>query len=203
MRLALLSALSIALLSTTARAEEWQIDPAHSNVSFSIRHMMVSNVKGDFSKVSGTLIWDEKNPSKSSMTAEIDAASITTRDDKRDEHLRSADFFDVANFPKITFKSTRIERTAKGKFKVIGEATIHGITKPMTLEVTGPSQSITNPWGQTVMAASATGKLNRKDFGINWNKALDAGGFVVGEEVNFTIEVELVKQEAKAPKAEK
>lgn len=185
----------------TARAGEWEIDPTHSTAGFTVRHMMVSNVRGEFQKITGKVNVDEKDPTKSTVEVQIDPATINTRDAKRDAHLKSPDFFDVAKYPTITFKSTKIEKAGKGKFKVTGDLTLHGVTKPVTLAVDGPSAPAKNPWGQMVRGVSATGKLNRKDFGLGWNKALETGGVLVGEEVTLQIDGELNAKPEAAPAA--
>lgn len=187
----------------TAIASDWDIDAAHSTAQFSVRHMMVTTVRGQFDKVSGKVTLDEKNPTKSAVDFKIDAASINTREPKRDEHLRSPDFFDVKKFPDITFTSTKIAKAGKDKYKVTGDLTMHGVTKPITLQVSAPATEMKSPFGQTVRGASATGKLNRKDFGLNWNKALEAGGVLVGDEVTVDVDLELVRKDqasAEAPK---
>ncbi len=188
---------------SAALASEWTIDPSHSTAQFSVRHMMMATVRGTFDKLTGTVNLDDKDPTKSTLEVKIDATSINTRDAKRDAHLKSPDFFDVANHPEITFKSTKIAKAGKDKFKVTGDLTMRGVTKPVTLDVTGPSPELKNPWGVPVRAASATGKLKRKDWGLNWNKALEAGGVLVGDEITLQIEAELnPKQTAEAAKAE-
>ena len=176
------------------QASEWNIDTAHTTAQFSVRHLMVSDVKGTFTKVSGTVDLNDKDPTKSSVDVVIDAASIDTREPKRDEHLKSPEFFDVAKHPKITFKSTQIKKAGKDKFKVTGDLTMRGVTKPVVLDVVGPSAPVKNPWGMTVRGLTATGKLNRKEFGLNWNKALEAGGVLVGDEVKLVIDAELVEK---------
>ena len=192
--LASLLATSTLLGSGFARASEWTIDTSHTTAQFSVRHLMVTDVKGTFSKVSGSVNLDDKDPTKSSVEVVIDANSIDTRDAKRDEHLKSPDFFDTAKHPQITFKSTQIKKAGKDKFKVTGDLTMRGVTKPLTLDVVGPSAPIKNPWGMTVRGLTATGKLNRKDFGLNWNKALEAGGVLVGDDVKLIIDAELVEK---------
>jgi len=177
-------------------AATWEIDPAHTSVQFAIRHMMVSNVRGEFSKVSGTAEADEKDLTKSKLQATIDAASIDTRVEKRDEHLKSADFFDVAKYPTITFTSKRIEPAGAGHWRVTGDLTLHGVTKEVTLDVEGPTAEVKDPMGKVRAGAQATTKINRKDFGLTWNKALDAGGVAVGDEVTITIDVEATKRQA-------
>jgi polyisoprenoid-binding protein YceI len=156
--------------------------------------MVVAKVRGDFGKMAGTLTLDEKDVTKSKVEATIDATTINTREPKRDEHLRSADFFDVAKYPTITFKSTKVERAGKDGLKVTGALTMRGVTKQVTLNVTGPTEAIQDPWGNLKRGASAATKLNRQDYGISWSKTLDSGGLVVGNEVAVELEVELVKE---------
>lgn len=179
--------------SALAFADTWNIDGSHSSAQFSVRHLMISNVRGEFGKVSGTLNYDPADPKKATVEASIDVSSITTRDEKRDGHLKSPDFFDVAKFPTITFKSKKVEAAGKGKLKVTGDLTLHGVTKEVKLDVAGPSAAIKDPWGLERGAASATTKINRKDFGLTWNKALETGGLAVGEEVSITLDIEFVK----------
>ncbi|TMA39769.1 MAG: YceI family protein [Deltaproteobacteria bacterium] len=183
-------------LPAVVTAATWDLDPAHSSVQFSVRHLMVSNVRGEFGKLSGTVQGDEADPTHSKIEAEIDAASINTRIEKRDTHLRSADFLDVAKYPKITFVSTKIEPAGAGHFKVSGDLTLHGVTRPVVLDVEGPTPEIKDPWGKTRAGAQATAKIDRKDFGIAWNQTLDAGGVAVGDEVTITIDVEATKRAA-------
>lgn len=172
---------------------KYQLDPSHSTASFTIKHMMIAKVHGGFEKLSGNLVLDSENPANSSVEATIDTASINTREAQRDTHLRSADFFDVEKFPEIKFKSTAIEKKADGLL-VSGDLTIHGVTQKITLDVEGPSAEMKDPWGNTKIGASATAKIKRKDFGLTWNAALEAGGFLVGDDVNITLEVQFVKQ---------
>jgi len=197
--LPLLALSSLFLSPALALAGTWDIDPAHSTVEFSVRHMMVTTVKGQFQKVKGTVELDEKDPSKSTVEVSIETASIDTREAKRDAHLKSPDFFDAAKFPALTFKSTKIEKAGKGKFKITGDLTMHGITKAVVLAVEGPSASIKDPYGRTVRGVMATGKLDRKDWGMTWNKALDSGGFVVSDEVKLDINAELAERGATPP----
>jgi polyisoprenoid-binding protein YceI len=178
---------------TSGRAATWELDPGHTSVQFSVRHLMVSNVRGEFGKISGVVHVDDADISKSTIEATIDVASITTRNEKRDEHLRSPDFFDAAKYPTITFKSTKAEKTSSG-WKVTGDLTMHGVTKPVVLDVEGPTPEMKDPWGNARAGAQATTKVDRQDFGISWNKALDAGGVTVGNEVSVTIDVEAVKK---------
>jgi len=182
-------------------AATYEIDSAHAASQFSVRHMMVSNVRGNFGKTSGTLNFDEKNPTKSSVEATIDVSTISSGDIKRDEHLKSPDFFDAAKFPSITFKSTKVEAAGAGKFKVTGDLSIHGITKPVVLDVDGPTAEVKDPWGNLKRGVVATTTINRKDFGLSWNKALEAGGVAVGEAVSITIDAELNKKVDAPPAA--
>jgi polyisoprenoid-binding protein YceI len=172
----------------------WEIDPAHSTVQFSIRHMMVSNVRGAFTKVAGTVRADERDLTRSTIEATIDASSIDTREAKRDEHLRSPDFLDVAKYPTITFRSTKITKTGEGRYDVAGDLTLHGVTKPVVLAVEGPTQEVKDPRGALRAGATATTKIDRRDFGITWSKTLDGGGVVVGNDIAITIDVEGVKK---------
>lgn len=176
----------------------WQIDPAHSNTQFAVRHMMVSTVRGQFTKLSGTVNWDGKDFSTASVEVVVDAASVDTREPKRDAHLRSADFFDVEKFPTLSFKSTRLEAAGNGRLRMAGDLTIHGVTRPVVFDVTGPTPPITDPGGSQRVGASATTTVNRKDFGLLWNKALDAGGVLVSDEVAITVDLEMFKRGAVA-----
>jgi polyisoprenoid-binding protein YceI len=177
----------------TGTRTTWTFDPVHTEVGFRVRHMMVSNVKGKFTKVTGTILEDDSNPTNTYVEVDIDAASIDTGNEQRDTHLRSADFLDVENFPTITFKTTNLDFEDEENVKVSGELTIRGTTRPITLNATIGGRG-TNPWGQEVAGVSLTGKLNRKDWGLNWNVALETGGVVVGETVTIDIEIEAVKQ---------
>jgi polyisoprenoid-binding protein YceI len=191
------TAFAIAMLVTLpvlAHAETWQIDPAHTNVEFSVRHMMISNVKGQFQKTSGTVDVNGKDPTSAKIDATIDATSINTRVDKRDAHLKSPAFLDVDKFPTITFKSTKVEADGPGKWNVTGDLTLHGVTKPVVLEVEGTGAPINDPMGNTRAGASATTKIKRSDFGLTWNQPLETGGVMVGDEVAISIDVEAVKQ---------
>jgi len=184
----------VALSVTPAWASTWELDASHSSVQFAVSHLMVSTVRGHFNKFSGTIQFDESDPSKSSVEATIDAASIDTREAKRDEHLRNADFFDVAQYPTITFKSKTVTVTGADKFRIVGDLTMRGVTKEISLEASGSPKPFQDPFGKTRMGGAVRGKLNRKDFGMTWNKGLDSGGVVVGDEVTLTIDVEIVKK---------
>jgi polyisoprenoid-binding protein YceI len=185
--------LVLALAAPALADTTWQIDPAHTTVGFSVRHMTVSNVRGVFRKVSGTVHADDADLSRSTIEATIDAASIDTGDAKRDEHLRSPDFLDVAQYPTMTFRSTKLERAGDGRWKVTGDLTLHGVTRPVVLDVEGPTPAIKGARGETRSGAAATTRLDRQDFGIVWSKALDGGGLVVGNDLAITIDAEAVK----------
>jgi polyisoprenoid-binding protein YceI len=171
----------------------WNIDPAHSVAEFKVKHMMISNVKGRFSKLSGALTFDESNPANSRVEVSAEAASIHTGDEQRDAHLKSPDFFDVEKFPTLTFKSLSVRVINDGELSVEGDLTIHGVTRKVNFAVEGPTPPSKDPWGNTRIAVSATTKINRKDFGLSWNAALETGGILVGEEVTITLDVQFVK----------
>jgi polyisoprenoid-binding protein YceI len=171
----------------------WNIDPAHSVAEFKVKHMMISNVKGQFAKVSGTLTLDESELTNSRIEALIEAASIETRDAQRDAHLKSADFFDVEKFPTLAFQSSRISLVRDGELAVDGNLTIRDVTRKVTFNVEGPTPPAKDPWGHTRVAVSATTKINRKDFGLTWNAALETGGILVGDEVTITLDIQFVK----------
>jgi polyisoprenoid-binding protein YceI len=184
----------VTIAASAARAETWQIDPVHTNISFSAVHMMVSHVRGEFDKFNGSVSANGNDPSSVKIEATIDAASINTRSEMRDKDLKGPNFLDVAKYPTITFKSTKIEPSGDGKWKVTGDLTLHGVTKPVTLEVEGPTPEVKDPFGNTRRGASATTKINRQDFGITYNKALDSGGLVVSNEIAISIDVEAIKK---------
>ena len=181
------------MVSAAPTVATWQIDAGHSLVEFAVKHMMFTTTKGRFGEFSGTIVYDEANVANSTVAVEIVAASIDTRDEKRDGHLRSADFFDSETFPTIGFSSTRVESTGGDGFKVYGDLTIRGVTRPSVLdaELTGQGR---NPWGQDVIGFSATTKFKRSDFGLEWNAALETGGVLVGDEVKIVIEIEASRQ---------
>lgn len=178
----------------------WNIDAAHSQATFSVKHMMISTVKGHFEVLSGQLELDEQHPENSWVEAEVDAASINTRDAKRDGHLRSADFFDVEKYPKITFRSNRVEAKGDNEYRVTGNLTIHGVTKEVTFDADYAGQLPKDPFGFQRAAFNAKTTINRKDFGLNWNVALETGGVMVSEKVNIEIDLEAV-QKVEAPAA--
>lgn len=171
----------------------YKIDPAHSSAQFVVRHMMISNVRGGFSNVQGTIAWDAANPGQTSIEAVIDATTIHTREDDRDAHLKSADFLDVEKYPTITFKSTAVESSGEDQLKVTGDLTIHGVTRPVVLKVEGPTAESKDPWGNTRVGASAATKIKRSDFGLTWNTVLEAGGVLVGDDLKIELEVSLIK----------
>lgn len=171
----------------------WKIDPAHSVAEFKVRHMMVSNVKGHFSGITGSIALDEADITKSTVQATIEAASINTREPQRDSHLKSEDFLYAEKFPTLTFQSTSISRKSARALEVTGDLTIRGVTRSVVFDVDGPTDPIKDPWGNVRLGLSATTKINRKDYGLNWNAVLEAGGILVGDEVTITLEVELLK----------
>lgn len=172
---------------------KWKIDPVHTNAEFKVRHMMITNVKGQFTGINGEITLDHNDLTKSHVDASIEAASINTREPDRDTHLRSADFLDVENFPTLSFVSTGISRTGVGELEVEGDLTIHGVTKRVAFSVEGPTQAEKDPWGNVRIGLSAQTKINRKDFGLTWNSTLETGGILVGEDVTITLEVQAVK----------
>jgi polyisoprenoid-binding protein YceI len=172
----------------------WLVDPVHSTAQFKVKHLMISNVKGEFTSIKGTLQLDSSDATKSSLEVAIDANSINTREPQRDAHLKSADFLEVEKFPSITFKSIKISKKEGGEFAVQGDLTIHGVTRKVTLDVEAPSAPQKDPWGGTRIGVEATTKINRKDFGLVWNATLETGGFMVGDEVTIALDVEFVKQ---------
>ena len=174
-------------------AATWNIDSSHSSAQFKVKHLMVSNVKGEFAGITGSLQFDPENLVHSRIEATIDSRTINTRDEKRDAHLRSPDFFDVERFPTLSFRSGRVSQKPDGELAVGGDLTIHGVTRPVVFAVEGPSAPTRDPWGGTRIGLTATTRINRKDFGLTWNAALEAGGVVVGEEVTITLEVEFIK----------
>jgi polyisoprenoid-binding protein YceI len=194
-RIAALAGLAAALsLPAGAATSSWKIDPQHTSAQFAVKHLMISTVRGEFHGVNGTVNWDDKDIAKSTVDITIDATSVDTREPQRNAHLKSPDFFDVAKYPAITFKSKKVERAAPGKLKVTGDLTIRGITKEVTLDVEGPGAPIKDPWGHQRTAIATTTKINRQDFGVKWNAHLDGGGVVVGDDVNITIDLEMFEQ---------
>jgi len=185
---------TVAATSQSSKPTQWQIDPAHSAAHFSVRHLMISNVRGEFTKLSGSALIYPADPAKSSVEVTIEAASVNTREPQRDDHLRSADFFDVANHPTLTFRSKRIESLGPENFKLTGDLTIRGVTKEIAFEVEGPTAPVKDPWGNIRAGITASTKINRKDFGVAFNALTETGGLVVGDEVKITVEAELIQQ---------
>jgi len=185
-------------LSLPARAatSTWQIDPQHSSAQFAVRHLGLSTVRGAFSKLSGTMVLDDQDITKSSVEVTIDVNTVDTREPDRDKDLRSERFFDVAHFPTMTFKSKKVEQLAPGKLRVTGDLTIRGTSREVTLDVDGPTNPVKDPWGNQRLAATATTKINRQDYGVKWNAKLDNGGVVVGDDVNITLDVEMIQKPA-------
>jgi len=190
-KLYLATALLTLTTTATAQLQTWNIDPAHTAAQFSVRHLGISTVRGAFTKVSGTVQFDAANPSKTTIDATIDASSIDTRVDMRDKDLRSPNFFDVAKFPTLSFKSKKVETAEAGKLKITGDLTIHGVTKEAVLDVEGPSAAVKDPWGNQRMGASASTKINRQDFGMT----ADSG--MVGDEISITIDLEMIQPQKK------
>lgn len=185
-----------ALIPASGLAASWDLDPSHTSAEFKVRHLMVSDVRGGFGTVSGTAEYDPAKPASLQVEATIDAASINTRDAKRDEHLRSPDFFDVANHPTLTFKSKKAASAGKGKIKLTGDLTIRGVTREVTFQVEGLGAPVTDPWGNESIGGRATTKINRKDFGLTWNKALETGGVLVGDQVQIDLDFQFKKKAA-------
>jgi polyisoprenoid-binding protein YceI len=184
-------------MNANSTATNYTIDPAHSSAQFSVRHMMISNVKGEFGKVSGTIAYDPNNLNASTIEAVIDVESINTREPQRDGHLKSPDFFDAAQFPNLTFRSTGIRKADDG-LEVRGDLTIRGVTRQVVLHVEEPPYETKDPWGNLRIGASATTKLNRKEWGLEWNQVLETGGVMVGHDVKITLDVEAIRNPATA-----
>ncbi len=178
---------------TAAGLTTWSLDNAHTNAEFSVRHMMIASVRGEFREVTGSLQLDKNNIEQSSVHVQIKTASVQTNDASRDAHLRSADFFDVENYPEMSFHSTKWEQKSDDEILVRGDLTIHGVTKEVTFKAEGPTEEVTDPWGNQRIGFSAKTKINRKDFGLSWNVALEAGGILVGEDVSIAIEAQFIK----------
>jgi polyisoprenoid-binding protein YceI len=174
----------------------YDIDPAHSSAQFTIRHLMISNVRGDFKSVKGTVVYDPANLADTSIEAEIDVNSLNTRDENRDAHVKSAEFFNAEKYPSITFKSSKVESAGDGELKISGGLTILGVTKEVVLKVEGPSDEAKDPWGNLRIGASASTRIKRSDFGLTWNAALETGGVVLGDDVKIELDLELVKQKS-------
>jgi polyisoprenoid-binding protein YceI len=184
----------LAAAPTLAHAAAYDLDAAHTKAGFRVKHMMVSNVKGSFQKLAGTVDYDEKAPEKIAIRADIDTASIITDSEQRDQHLKSPDFFDVAKFPKMTFVSKKAKALGQGHLQVTGDLTIRGITKEVVLDVEGLDVEAKDPWGNLRRGGTATTKIHRKDFGLTWNKGLETGGVLVGDDVEIALDFELIKK---------
>jgi polyisoprenoid-binding protein YceI len=192
-KVGMLAGLAAALaLPASAGTTTYQIDPRHSSAGFGVTHLMISTVRGEFHGVTGTVVVDDSDISKSSVNVTIDATTVDTREPDRDKHLKSEAFFDVAKYPAITFQSTKVERNNDGSLKVTGDLTIRGVTKTAVLTANPPKAPIKDPWGLQRTATSASTRINRQDFDVAWNQKLDSGGVVVGDDVNITLDVEMV-----------
>jgi polyisoprenoid-binding protein YceI len=185
--------MSTTLAATQPTTTTWNLDPVHSTAEFKVRHMMISNVKGQFTGISGALNIDETDIAKSRVEATIDASSIGTGDAQRDAHLKSPDFFDAEQLPTLSFRSTQVKRTGGDGLAVTGDLTIHGVTREVVFKLEGPTPPAKDPWGNTRLGLSAVTKINRKDFGLTWNTALETGGILVGDEVNIALDIQFVK----------
>jgi len=184
----------LVVVQPKASTSTWAIDRVHSTAQFKVKHMMISNVLGEFTSIAGFLERDENDITKSKIRASIDAGTINTREPQRDAHLKSEDFFHVENHPDLTFNSTSISRNADGELKVSGDLTIRGVTRNVVFDVEGPSPAQKDPWGNTRIGLSATTRISRKDFGLIWNAALEAGGLLVGDAVTITLDVQFIKE---------
>ena len=193
MKHAVFMTLSLAA-ATVVSAANYTIDTAHTSAGFKVRHLMISNVKGEFTKTTGTVSFDPKDLAASSVDATVDVNTISTREPKRDAHLKSPDFFDAAKYPAMTFKSTKFEAAGPGKYKVTGNLTLHGVTKPVVLDLTNVTPETKGMQGELRVGGQATTRINRKDFGLTWSKTMDGGGAVVGDEVDIVLDLELIKQ---------
>lgn len=181
-------------LPAFAFASTWTIDPDHSNVGFKVKHLMVTNVKGSFDKHTGTVDINDKDITKSKVEVTIDTASINTNVQKRDDHLRSADFFDVAKYPAMTFVSKKVAKAGKDRLKVTGDLTLHGVTRQVVLDVEPITKESKDPWGNIRRGTTATTKIDRKDFGLTWNKGLETGGVLIGDTIAITLEIEMIRK---------
>lgn len=190
-----IAAAALLTLPAAAAPSQWNLDPQHSSAQFAVKHLMISTVRGQFHGVTGTVNWDDKDITKSTVDVSIDTTTVDTQEPNRDKDLKSEKFFDVAKYPTLTFKSKKIEPAGAGKLKVTGDLTIRGVTKEVVLDVEGPTGPIKDPWGNTRAALNATATVNRQDFGVKWNANMDGGGVVVGDNVNITIDAELVKKQ--------
>src|SRR6476469_275659 len=193
MKSLLLSSVLICLLPLLSLSAEWKVDPNHSTAAFAVRHMMVSTVRGSFSGIKGTVEYDPANLDASKANLTIDTTTVDTRNENRDKDLRSAKFFDVEKYPTITFVSKRVIPQGQGKFQLVGDMSMHGVTKEVTFSVEGPMPAVKDGKGNLHSGASATAKVNRKDVGLTWNGPLEGGGVTVGDEVEMTVEIEMIQ----------
>lgn len=184
-------------LPASAGTTTYQIDPRHSSAEFAVTHLMISTVRGEFHQVNGTVVYDDADVSKSSVNVTIDATTVDTREPDRDKDLKSPNFLDVTKYPTMTFKSTKVEKVGAGKLKITGDLTLHGVTKSVVLDITAPKPPIRDPWGLQRTAVSGTTKINRQDFGITYNKTLDSGGLMISNDVDITLDVEMIVPPAK------
>jgi polyisoprenoid-binding protein YceI len=192
-KLAAVASLAAGLtLPASAGTTTYHIDPRHSSADFGVTHLMISTVRGEFHGVNGTVVMDDANIENSSVNVTIDATTVDTREPDRDKHLKSDAFFDVSRYPTMTFKSTKVEKNADGSLKVTGDLTIRGVTKGVVLTASAPKPPIKDPWGLQRTAVSATMKVNRQDFGVSWNQKLDSGGVMIGDDVNITLDIEMI-----------
>lgn len=182
------------LSSSTAWAATWQLDPTHSKVGFAVSHLMVSTVEGESQQVEASLDY-EPDAGTFGVEVTVDLSSVDTANDQRDDHLRSSDFLDIANHPNMTFVSREVKLRRNGRFTIEGDLTLRGVTRSVTLEGRGLDQVVADPWGNTRVGASARGEINRKDFGVSWNTALETGGVLVGDTVELRIEAEFIRQD--------
>ena len=185
--------MNAATSAAPASVTTFNVDPIHSSAQFKVKHMMISNVKGEFSAIKGSLTLDTADITRSRAEASIDVATINTREEQRDGHLKSADFFDAAQFPTITFKSAQISKSGNGTLAVSGDLSIRGVTRKVVLDVEGPSAPVKDPYGNTRIGLSATTRINRKDFGLTWNSVLEGGGILVGEDVTITLDLQFLQ----------
>jgi polyisoprenoid-binding protein YceI len=186
--------LAFASLPALAQTTAWQVDPNHTAAQFSVKHLGVSTVRGAFTKTTGQVQLDEKDISKSQVEITVDTTTLDTRNENRDKDVKSANFLDVATYPTMTFKSKRITSAGSGKWKLIGDLTLHGVTREVTFDVDGPTPAIKDPWGNLRRGASASTTINRQDFGVSYNKTLDTGGLVVANDVQITIDIEFIRK---------
>ncbi len=185
---------AFASLPALAQSTTWQVDTAHTNAQFAVKHLGVSTVRGQFAKTTGQVQLDEKDITNSQVEVTIDTTTVDTRNENRDKDVKSPNFLDVANFPTMTFKSKKVIAAGPGKLKIVGDLTLHGVTHEVTFDVDGPTGAIKDPWGNLRRGASATATINRQDFGVSYNKMLDTGGLVVSNDVQISIDVEFVRK---------